>query len=601
MVGNDDGDEITGTNITDANYTDKLYGNDGDDEIRGGDGNDFIYGGLGNDDLRGGSGDDIYYFIQVPISQNLDTITDSSGTSDQLNFRMFGSRVMINMGIQARQPVVPGYLDIILTSATAIDKLYGSAYDDVLNGHDDDDYISGGDGNDSIAAGAGEDTLYGGNGEDSFVVRGGGNDTIYGLGEDDTIAIEGPLGSSVSAFGGAGDDVLTVAAGAPVQDLTLDSITLEAPADRTIGLTGDFGMSSTAQYAVGIREQAANPPNGRLNVTGGDADLAGTLSLTAIDHLDPDDSKWDAQTRTIITADNITGEFDAVPGPGVHLGYGVFVDGQGVFYDPDPNPDSVKVDLLQALPGDTNGDCVVDIANDGSALILNLGTTTAMDWPDGDFNHDQAVDIGNDGSALIENLGKTCGGEQMLPGGGELVSAGQGDGYIDQNGNIFLEMDQIALYSVYVGNDVGDQVYGTDALQLDVGATDPAWVFPLFSTTNNTVDSAVLEAFEEMMTAGDYLTAEPYDTLVNVDFSGLVGEATGIWLKYQQSGAVPQIIELLVAGGSAPASAPGGAPASLDPDTLAWLYEFYAASTQQPAPAEEDPNAAAVDLLLSLN
>ncbi len=233
----------------------------------------------------------------------------------------------------------------------------------------------------------------------------------------------------------------------------------------------------------------------------------------------------------------------------------------------------MQVTLLQALAGDTNGDRVVDIATDGSALILNLGT----------------VYMG----------ASSGGGEQVLPVGGELVSAGQGDGYIDQNGNIFLEMDQIALYSVYVGNDVGDQVYGTDALQLDVGVTDPVWVLPPFSTTNNAVDSGVLEAFEEMMTAGDYLTAEPYDTLVNVDFSGLVGEATGIWLKYQQFGADPQIIELLVAGGSSAASAPGGAPASLDADTLAWLYEFYTASTQQPAPAGEDPNAAAVDLLLS--
>ncbi len=217
------------------------------------------------------------------------------------------------------------------------------------------------------------------------------------------------------------------------------------------------------------------------------------------------------------------------------------------------------------------------------------------------------MDIGNDGSALILNLGTAYGpmspggGEQMLPGGGEQMSmsAGDGDGYIDQQGNIFLEMDQIALYSVYVGDDAGDQVYGTDALNLDVGVTDPAWVLPPYSTTNNTVDSAVLEAFEEMLTAGDYLTAQPYDTLVNVDFSGLVGEATGIWLKYQQFGADPQIIELLVTGGSAPASVPGGAGASLDADTLAWLYEFYTASTQQPTPAEEDLDAAAVDLLLS--
>ncbi len=275
-----------------------------------------------------------------------------------------------------------------------------------------------------------------------------------------------------------------------------------------------------------------------------------TLNLSAISQLGPDDSWFGTQVRTIIqkgennnNEDPIDGEFEEVP-VGSHLGYGAFVEAPGVEVTAAGN---MEVTLLQALAGDTNGDRVVDIATDGSALILNLGTQTAMDWTNGDFNHDQAVDIGNDGSALILNLGRAYKGgvyKGGSPGEGKDVSPGEGGGHVDQDGSIFLEMQDLALYSVYVGNDEGEQLRGTDALSLDAGVNDPVWVLPPFSTVNNAVDNPVLEAFEEMMTGGDFLTSQPYDTLVNVNFDGLIGEATSIWLKYQQLNQPAAITQL---------------------------------------------------------
>ncbi len=305
------------------------------------------------------------------------------------------------------------------------------------------------------------------------------------------------------------------------------------------------------------------PPTGAINdlvvVASGSLALDGvldgepkgtTLNLTATSQLRPDFSWAGTQTRTIIqkganntNEDAIDGDFEEVP-VGSHLGYGVFVAEPGVELAGNGN---MEVTLLQALAGDTNGDRVVDIANDGSALILNLGTQTAMDWTKGDFNHDQAVDIGNDGSALILNLGRAYKGGAYKggsPGEGKDVSPGEGGGFVDQDGNIFLEMDSLALYSVYVGNDAGEQLRGTDALRLDAGVGDPVWVLPPFSTTNNAVDSEFLEAFEELMTGGNFMTKEPYDTLVNVNLDGLVGEATSIWLKYQQLNRPAEITQL---------------------------------------------------------
>ena len=188
----------------------------------------------------------------------------------------------------------------------------------------------------------------------------------------------------------------------------------------------------------------------------------------------------------------------------------------------------VQVTLLQALAGDTNGDRIVDIPNDGSAFVLNLGTQVGMDWPDGDFNQDGGVDIANDGSALVLNLGKFYKGE------GKDVSPGEASGVVDlADGSIFLEMDSVMLYSVYVGvDDPLAIIKHTDALVFDEGVEEPEWVY-FRSGHENNVDSPEKESFGELDLGGNFLTMPSYDTKVNVNFDGFGDEATTIWLKYQ--------------------------------------------------------------------
>ncbi len=432
------------------------------------------------------------------------------------------------------------------------------------------DFISGGSGPAASLA-VGETNTA------SLIVNNGVTLQVTGevaVGDSGTLLVDGTLaaGSLLSSgtLGGSG----TISAEAEITGIV-------APGSSTGVLTFDPGafnwvefdvVSGNPSYHVEIAAWDQDsypdpwdpiPPTGAVNdlivVASGSLVLEGevdgepkqsTLNLTATSQLGPDSSWFGTQTRTIIQkgADNnnedaIDGEFEEVP-VGKHLGYGVFVEAPGVEVTAAGN---MEVTLLQALAGDTNGDRVVDIATDGSALILNLGTQTAMDWTKGDFNHDQAVDIGNDGSALVLNLGRTYRGGAYKggsPGEGKDVSPGEGGGFVDQDGNIFLEMQDLALYSVYVGNDEGEQLRGTDALRLDAGVDNPVWVLPPFSTVNNAVDNPVLEAFEEMMTGGNLLTSQSYDTLVNVNVDGLVGEATSIWLKYQQlnqSAAITQL------------------------------------------------------------
>lgn len=71
---------INGTGNTLANV---LTGNDGNNALAGGDGNDTIIGGQGDDVLSGGSGNDLFQFAR---GDGQDTITDTNGSSDRLNF-----------------------------------------------------------------------------------------------------------------------------------------------------------------------------------------------------------------------------------------------------------------------------------------------------------------------------------------------------------------------------------------------------------------------------------------------------------------------------------------------------------------------------------
>ncbi len=71
---------VNGTGNTLANV---LTGNAGNNVLVGGDGNDTMAGGQGNDVLNGGTGNDVFQFAR---GDGQDTVTDTSGSSDRLNF-----------------------------------------------------------------------------------------------------------------------------------------------------------------------------------------------------------------------------------------------------------------------------------------------------------------------------------------------------------------------------------------------------------------------------------------------------------------------------------------------------------------------------------
>ncbi|MBL8337693.1 MAG: hypothetical protein JNM97_13040, partial [Rhodoferax sp.] len=144
LDGSNFGDVLTGNEV--AN---QLRGNLGNDSLAGGEGNDSLYGGAGVDTLNGGNGFD-----------TADYSTATSGVTAEL-WRAYA----LNDG-QGGQDAL-----------TSIERLVGSAFNDLLAGGDANEAFVGGAGDDGIYAGNGQDTLAGGAGNDTLDGGGGTADT----------------------------------------------------------------------------------------------------------------------------------------------------------------------------------------------------------------------------------------------------------------------------------------------------------------------------------------------------------------------------------------------------------------------------------------
>jgi len=145
-----------------------IAGELGVDTINGGDGNDFLDGGDGADIIDGEGGVDtaIYKKSLSGVTVYLDGTTGVGGEAE--------GDVLAN-----------------------IENLWGSQFDDVLNGDVNSNSINGFDGNDIINAGSGNDSLIGGDGDD--VLNGeGGNDFL--IGGDGADVIDGGAGTDTANY-----------------------------------------------------------------------------------------------------------------------------------------------------------------------------------------------------------------------------------------------------------------------------------------------------------------------------------------------------------------------------------------------------------------
>lgn len=211
VVGSDMYDTIRGNALDNEIWGlsggDNLYGDVGNDTLHGGSGNDYLVGEEGDDLLDGGSDDDRYKFRQTGGETDLghDTIQESANAdTDTLDFYGMSSGVVMSIGSTAAQDVISNVLRLSLSSSTAIERVYGSNYDDVIYGNSRDNVLSGYSGNDTLYGFSGNDSLYGSNGRD-YLYGGDDNDYISAGNDDDFLYGEGGLDTLI---GGNGADYL---------------------------------------------------------------------------------------------------------------------------------------------------------------------------------------------------------------------------------------------------------------------------------------------------------------------------------------------------------------------------------------------------------
>lgn len=206
-------------------YDDVLKGQVGDDTLFGSGGNDLLIGGVGDNVLYGGSGNDIFRLVsRSSYQEQRDTIGDFQHNADKIDVSAFGissfdqiedilqvdgagsAYFTANYGDTNNTLLIKNNLPGTFTANDFIfdtskgqhrtnvgygGKLFGTAYDDYLNG-------SG-----SLYGGNGNDHLYG-NGNDDLLIGGAGADLLNGGDGFDTA-------SYVSATKGVVADMLNPA------------------------------------------------------------------------------------------------------------------------------------------------------------------------------------------------------------------------------------------------------------------------------------------------------------------------------------------------------------------------------------------------------
>ncbi len=250
-----DGDRIDNLDNLEGANGDAVDAGGGDDTVFGGGGNDTVSGAAGNDLLDGGAGDDslIGGTGQDTFIGGAGADTFAGGTGlDVVDYSGSGSAVAVDLS----NTTFSGG-DAQGDTASGVDGIIGSDFDDSLTGFDGelvsggaDDYtniIDGGAGNDTISGLAGGDTLIGGDGADS-IDGGAGNDTIYG----DQAPQPGLWDYQIYDydFDARDDQAFDIETGVLAGDgqtSTFDATNLVNTARGTTGDPDDFGMIYTSR------------------------------------------------------------------------------------------------------------------------------------------------------------------------------------------------------------------------------------------------------------------------------------------------------------------------------------------------------------------
>ncbi len=365
MVGTNDADYLFGLAGADL-----LQGADGDDTLAGGEGDDVLVGGQGADTLDGGLDTDTadYSGSNVAIEIDLTLGTGLGGDAEGDTF-------------------------------TSIEKIIGSAYDDVVVGSDTAEQFVGGDGNDYLSGEAGNDVLEGGVGDDTLMGGAGDDILLGGVGADILNGGEGidqvNYASSTEGViidlevqsgwqGDAANDVLVSIEQVYGSNFD-DELTGSAAAEQLFGNAGDDILSGAAG-------------DDHLSGDAGDDHLIGGAGADTLIGGDDDDTLDGGAGADVLSGGS---GFDTLDYEGSTTGI------------------SVDLDLGVGTAGDAAGDTISGIeriyATDFNDVIIGSGSADYI--------------YGNDGDDTISG---GAGNDLLVGGAGaDALDGGDGTDYVD--------------------------------------------------------------------------------------------------------------------------------------------------------------------------
>jgi serralysin len=177
-------------NITGDNAANLILGFGGNDVLNGRGGNDTIFGGEGGDVISDSSGVNQLFGEDGndTIRPGLDADAIDGGPGlDTVDYSLAIARVIVD------RPFGGGIAGAAFGDTyVSIERIVGTAFDDIIRGDGSAETLDGGDGHDRLEGNAGNDRLIGGRGIDTLL-GGAGADTIDGGDDYDGAWFEGPF------------------------------------------------------------------------------------------------------------------------------------------------------------------------------------------------------------------------------------------------------------------------------------------------------------------------------------------------------------------------------------------------------------------------
>ena len=472
-----------------STFADHLVGGSGDETLFGGAGDDVLEGGSGADLLDGGAGFDIASYagssagVRVALDGSLrdggdavgdrfvsieglegsgfgDTLVGTAG--DDVLRGLAGDDVLVGMGgadaidggegfdtadYSASRAGVTVRLDGRLSEGgdaegdrlANIEKVVGSARDDVLIGGDVDDTLVGGDGNDLLSGGGGADTLLGGAGFDTADY----SSSNVGV----SVALDGSPGTGGDAIG----DVLR----------GIEALSGSAFADRLGGDAGDNTLSGRGGDDTLLGDLGADTLIGGDGFDTADYSAAGGAVAVRLD--------GNASSGDIAEGDRLSGVERVIGGAYADTLIG---DSGDNTLDGGAGDDVLRGGLgADTLIGGSGTD-TADYSDSTSAVQVSLAANTGSG---GSAAGDTFSSIENlTGSAYADRLIGDAGANRLSGGAGDDMLAGGGGADLLQGGEGFDTADYSASAAAVTvaldgsagsgGDAEGDQLEGIEAL-----------------------------------------------------------------------------------------------------------------------------------------